>query len=494
MSTQQDSRIGVSDRAPGFHPEETASAVPSEPTRYPTVLHRYRRISVALAITDVLCLTLALTLSYLIRFGTSTLNASFLLVVAVAPFIWVAVFHAYRLFTPRDLSSLEEFRRIISAVCIGVFLLVMTSFWAKASFSRVWMGLILLFALVLELLARRVWRGYLARQTAAGRLALRTLIVGDNTEADELARALQAEAHLGFLPVGYVSTDRQLSSANHVPILGSVEYLAELIPAHGVECLFVASTAVSPAQMMMVAQAARRQGAEVKVSANLPQILTSRVSVQQLGSVMTLSLKAVRLSGTQALMKRTFDVLVSGLALVVFSPILLGVAVALKLTSKESVLYKQERVTEGGRPFALLKFRTMSSATDEKLRLAGLDTSKPFFKLESDPRVTRVGGFLRRWSLDELPQLINVMKDEMSLVGPRPLPADQVSANLELLSPRCDVKAGVTGWWQVHGRDVVTAEEAVAMDTFYIENWSLTLDFWVLMKTMIILTQRSTTR
>jgi lipopolysaccharide/colanic/teichoic acid biosynthesis glycosyltransferase len=124
------------------------------------------------------------------------------------------------------------------------------------------------------------------------------------------------------------------------------------------------------------------------------------------------------------------------------------------------------------------KFRTMRTDLD-----VSLDTTRPFFKLQSDPRLTRVGTFLRRFSLDELPQLWNVITGEMSLVGPRPLPADQVAANLDLLRPRQAVPAGVTGWWQINGRSLVTPEEALRLDLFYIENWSPTLDLYVLLKT-----------
>jgi lipopolysaccharide/colanic/teichoic acid biosynthesis glycosyltransferase len=135
-------------------------------------------------------------------------------------------------------------------------------------------------------------------------------------------------------------------------------------------------------------------------------------------------------------------------------------------------------VTKDGRVFRMHKFRTMRTDVN-----VSVDTTTPFFKLQSDPRLTRVGKFLRRFSLDELPQLWNVIAGEMSLVGPRPLPADQVAANLDLLRPRHTVPAGVTGWWQINGRSRLTPEEALQLDLFYIENWSPTLDLYVLLKT-----------
>jgi lipopolysaccharide/colanic/teichoic acid biosynthesis glycosyltransferase len=168
---------------------------------------------------------------------------------------------------------------------------------------------------------------------------------------------------------------------------------------------------------------------------------------------------------------------VASVALLVTLPLWPVIALAVRLDSRGPVLFHQERVTKDGRIFRMHKFRTMRTGDP------AFDTTRPFFKLESDPRLTRVGGFLRKYSLDELPQLWNVLSGEMSIVGPRPLPADQVAANRELLSPRHVVPAGVTGWWQTNGRSRVTPEEALRLDLFYIENWSLTLDMYVVLKT-----------
>jgi lipopolysaccharide/colanic/teichoic acid biosynthesis glycosyltransferase len=170
--------------------------------------------------------------------------------------------------------------------------------------------------------------------------------------------------------------------------------------------------------------------------------------------------------------------------LILALPLMLVIAIGIKLGSRGPVLFRQHRVTKRGRIFEMLKFRTMRANADQILAERGIDSSVPFFKLDDDPRLTRFGAFLRRFSLDELPQLLNVVKGEMSLVGPRPLPADQVAANLDLLGPRHEVPAGCTGWWQISGRSNVGPEEAVEMDLFYIENWSLGLDIYVLLKTV----------
>ena len=155
------------------------------------------------------------------------------------------------------------------------------------------------------------------------------------------------------------------------------------------------------------------------------------------------------------------------------------------------MLFRQSRVTKHGRVFSVMKFRTMRVDADRYLQDHGIDGSAAFFKLgEEDPRITRVGRLLRLASIDELPQLVNVLRGEMSLVGPRPLPVEQVNANLELLASRHEVTAGLSGWWQVHGRSDISAEQAIKLDMFYIENWSLSLDIFILLKTVCVVLSR----
>jgi len=203
-----------------------------------------------------------------------------------------------------------------------------------------------------------------------------------------------------------------------------------------------------------------------------------------------LTLKPTRLSTGQRVVKRGMDLVLAGVGLILVSPVMLVVALAIKGTSRGPVLFRQERVTEGGRSFWMYKFRTMTDVSAQEGSAPDLDTSAPYFKLKSDPRLTPVGRRLRRWSLDEVPQLLNVLRGEMSLVGPRPLPSEQVSANLELLGPRHEVRSGITGWWQIQGRSRVGPEEAIRLDQFYIENWSPALDLYILLRTVGALIKR----
>ena len=454
-----------------------AAPPPSMVTRY------YYRIAFGLAASDAAAICTALILSYLLRFG-GQLPSRELVLIGLAPLVWVLVFQAFSLYSSMYLSPAEEFRRTMGATGVGVVLLVMVAFWSKSSFSRGWIGLTFGTVLVLELLARRFWRLYQHRRKLDGRLTLRTLIIGSTGEAIRLAQALAVPGS-GFLPLGYVQPHGATEAGDTLPVLGGIEQLRELIAEQSVDCLFVASTLVESDALEVVSQAGRQHGVQVLVSANMTHVLSSRLVLQQVGSVIALSLRPVRLTGKQALAKRAYDLAVGSLLLLVSLPVWLVAAVAIRLTSPGPVLFHQERVTKGGRTFWMHKFRTMRQEMP-----SGIDTTVPFFKLDQDPRITSVGHLLRKWSLDELPQLWNVVRGEMSLVGPRPLPAEQVAANLELLGPRHEVNAGMTGWWQINGRSDIAPTQAVRLDAFYIENWSLAFDFYIILKTISTVLER----
>ncbi|HEU4397056.1 MAG TPA: sugar transferase [Actinomycetota bacterium] len=440
-------------------------------------LGRYHGISVGLAATDAACIVVALLAAYQIRYSMRLMPLRELVMVVVAPLVWIAVFRAFNLYSAQHLSPPEEFRGIIAASSVGIVLVVMASYWSKSSFPRSWLGTTWLLALLLELASRRAWEAYRLRLKRDGRLALRTLVVGTSGEATRLAETLAAPAS-GFTPLGHVQTSEASAPAGSPALVGDIGELRQLVREHAADCCFVASTCVSAEDMRQVTQVARQERIEVRVSANLSRTLTSRLIFQKVGGTIVLSIRPVRLTKTQAAVKRAFDLALVAVALVVSLPLWMAIAIAIRLSSRGPVLFHQERVSKGGRIFRMHKFRTMTTGVD-----CPQDTSTPFFKLESDPRLTGVGRLLRRYSLDELPQFWNVLKGEMSLVGPRPLPADQVAAHAELLGPRHEVPAGVTGWWQINGRSTLTPDEAVQLDQFYIENWSLSLDLYILLRT-----------
>ncbi len=473
-----------------YLPTDAASLNPSATRARHDARGLFRRITAGIALSDAFSLLLAMLMVDSLFPAADRLveGLGYHLVFAVAALGWVGVFTVFGLYAPRHLSAVEELRRVIGASSFAMVLLIMTGFWFETSIPRGAVGTLWALLLVFELLTRRMWRLEVARRRANGSLALRTLVIGTNEEARSIASQLAGEGS-GYDTVGFVGTSATSVQPNGMAVVSGISKLARAINSDSVECIFVASSALRMDEMTQVMQIARQSGVDVRVSAHLPEILASRVAIQNVGEAMALSLKPLQLSGTQEIAKRGFDLLIAGLVLLVSAPVWLVIAAAIKATSKGPVFFRQTRVTKDGRHFKMVKFRTMSDDID--LESLGVDSSSPFFKLSDDPRITSVGRFLRKTSLDELPQLLNVITGGMSLVGPRPLPVEQVESNRKMLSGRLEVKAGMTGWWQIRGRSDVSPEAAVKLDVFYIENWSLALDLYILLKTFGVVLARS---
>lgn len=476
VSTSQG--IGVAERVRN-------NALPRTDTVTLTARERYRSLYRRMAITDGLSVAAALVLAHLIRFGPQTPGAEYTALLVASPIVLIGVFALFHLYDAHHFTPAEEFRRIILAVSLGVMGFATASFWAKSSFARSWIALTWGLTLVFALFTRRLWHWYIGRARTRGDLRFRTLIVGTNDEAAHLQQ-LMARPTLGYEAIGFVATGRGDTATAPGAVMGGVGDLREVIRDSGADCVFVASTALEVDEMRHVAKAVRLEGVEVRVTATLPQVLSSRVTAQPLGGLMSLSLRPVRLTGTQAAAKRVFDVVMSSAALLVLLPLWALIAASISATSSGPVLFRQRRVGQRGRPFTILKFRTMQ--TDAEQRLEGLrernEADGPLFKLRDDPRVTRVGRWLRKWSLDEVPQLINVVRGDMSLVGPRPPLPEEVRAYEDWQFDRLEVQPGITGLWQVSGRSDLSFDEYVRLDLFYIENWSLAYDLFIVAKTV----------
>lgn len=448
---------------------------------------RFRQLYVAMAITDVVAITLAFDLAALILGAARGTPFDGWAMLIIAPPLVLGIFSTMRLYSAHQLASAEEFRRVLLSVTLVVTSAVTLSFWSDATFSREWIVLSWILATVMGLSTRYAWRRYLRRSRLNGRFTLRTLIVGVNDEAGRVATAMAGHPE-GFVPVGYVCTDAWGRPTMDIPMVGHVDDLEALIADTRADCVFVASSGVRPEHMAIVSKAARRTGAEVRVTAGLQDVLSTRITPQPLGGVMALSLKPVRLTGAQAAAKRTADLVLTALLSIVALPLMGVIALAVRLTSSGPILFRQERVGYHGKTFQLLKFRTMVDGADEMVdSLLDLnEATGPLFKIAHDPRVTGVGKWLRKWSLDELPQFINVLWGDMSLVGPRPALPREVERYEEWMRGRLEVRPGISGLWQVSGRSELAFEDYVRLDLFYIENWSLAYDLFILAKTVPI--------
>jgi exopolysaccharide biosynthesis polyprenyl glycosylphosphotransferase len=452
------------------------------------ISRQYRRHYVLMGLTDALAVLVAMLLAYQLRFDQLVPGPDFWLLLLSVPLITPLVYLTMRLYRVHQFSTAEEFRRIIVAISLIVSATVMVSFWSRASFSRLWMLLSWGLGLVLALSVRRLWHWRVRRIRLKGRLTFRTLIVGANLEAERLAVTMQTR-ELGFQPVGFVAGGLDELRLGDQRILGPVARIRELIRETKADCLFVASSAVTPEDVVQIMKARRLENVEVRFTANLPTVLSSRLAPQSIGGVMTLSVNVLQLTRMQAAAKRACDVAISALGLLALLPLFAVVALAIKATSPGPVIFRQERIGLRGRPFTLLKFRTMVAGADQlldELRDRN-EADGPLFKLRQDPRVTRVGALLRRYSVDELPQLWNVLRGEMSLVGPRPPLACEVALYEEWQLDRLEVRPGITGLWQVSGRSELSFEDYVRLDLFYVENWSIAYDLFILSKTVPLL-------
>ncbi|HEV8425226.1 MAG TPA: sugar transferase [Actinomycetes bacterium] len=452
------------------------------------ISRQYRSHYILMGLTDSMAVFFALLLAYQLRFDKLLPTLDFWLLLLTVPLITPVVYLTMRLYRVHQYSTAEEFRRIIVAISLIISATVMVSFWSKASFSRMWMLLSWALGLALALSVRRLWHWRIRRIRLEGRLTFRTLIVGANLEAERLAATMTTK-ELGFQPIGFVAGGMDDLHLDDQRVIGPVGRIRELIRETKADCLFVASSAVTPEDVVQIMKARRLENVEVRFTANLPTVLSSRLAPQTIGGVMTLSVNVPQLTRFQAAAKRVCDILIAGFGLLLLLPLFAAVAVAIRATSPGRVVFRQERIGLRGRPFTLLKFRTMVAGADLLLKdlRAQNEADGPLFKLRQDPRVTKVGAILRRYSIDELPQLWNVLRGEMSLVGPRPPLADEVALYEEWQHDRLEVRPGITGLWQVSGRSELSFEDYVRLDLFYVENWSVAYDLFILSKTVPLL-------
>ncbi|MCJ7832050.1 MAG: sugar transferase, partial [Actinobacteria bacterium] len=456
---------------------DTHTAQRTSPTqvRVPASV-QFTRLARAMAFTDLMSIVAGFSIASLMRFGFVAPPFDLVAVVVVAPPIFLLVMAAFRLYQVYRMAAAEEFRRVFFAVTICITAVGAVSFWTKAELSRLWVGYSWVAIFLLLLIVRRLWHHAIFKAQRRGTFSFRTLVIGSNDEAAHVAGVMSAIA-TGFSPVGFVSTTLGGADMGQLHDAGAIGDLEHAVEETDAECLFVASSALGEGDMATATRVARANELEVRVSANIPEMFSTRLSAQPFGGLMAFSVWPVRLSGMQSITKRTFDLVVGAIVFVIALPFCLMIALAVKLSSKGPVVFRQERVGRRGRTFTLLKFRTMR----EGMPKPDNDAEGPLFKAREDPRVTGVGGFLRRWSMDELPQLLNVLRGDMSLVGPRPPLAAEVAAYSVWQRERLEVRPGITGLWQVSGRSELSFDDYVRLDLFYIENWSLAYDLFLLL-------------
>jgi exopolysaccharide biosynthesis polyprenyl glycosylphosphotransferase len=399
--------------------------------------------------------------------------------------IWPIVFAVYGLYDlRRPTHATVEVQRLFNAVAISVLLVVLVTFVTRLEPSRDFIPALLTISLVAIFAGRLVTRRLSHTLNARAITSLVTLIAGTNEEARALARTLQRRPWMGYRVCGFVEvTPSGLAVIDGIPVFGTVDDIAQISVDHGIRSVIIAGSTAGAGTLQLIDSALSPE-VSVRVSPGLANLGASRVVLEPIDGMALFSLRRHRFSRRQRFVKRSLDIGVTSVALIVTAPLMIGIALAVRLTSPGPVLFRQRRVGEQERDFTILKFRTM--VVGAHAQRDGLDNEADglLFKMRRDPRVTRVGRFLRKTSLDELPQLFNVLRGDMSLVGPRPALPEEAARYAESQRGRLRVKPGVTGLWQVNGRHDLAFEDYVRYDLFYVENWSLTMDLYILAKTI----------
>lgn len=459
------------------------------------------RASRRLRVVDAFVIVWAVVGAYVIRFGAepdfviSGEEPNYVWVSVALAMVWWFMLGAWNSRQSRILGAgPDEYKRVAAASLWLFGLVAIFSYSFRIETARGYVGIALPVGLAGLLLGRWLLRQHLSVARQKGNSMSRLLLLGGPSAVAHLASSLYGAKHSGYLPVaaytpGVVGPPR-FEPDSGLPILGHLADTDSVLAA--IDSCRADAVAVS-AGVQLHPQTIRHLGWELAarnvgliMAPALTDIAGPRIHTQQVAGLPLIHVTTPTLEGGQRVAKRLFDIFVSGIVIVISAPLMVGIALLVKFGSKGPVLFKQDRVGIEGRHFQMLKFRSM--VVDAEARLAELqdrnEGSGLLFKIKDDPRITGVGGFLRRYSLDELPQLFNVFSGSMSLVGPRPPLPQEVEAYEHDVRRRLLVKPGLTGLWQVSGRSNLSWQDSVRLDLYYVENWSLAGDLVIILRTV----------
>jgi exopolysaccharide biosynthesis polyprenyl glycosylphosphotransferase len=446
--------------------------------------------TILLVIIDALMMALAFIFSFYLRLWTEHLTpadlgyiGSYLGVMLIQILTLVTVFFFSRLYhRQRGLSHVDEFYAVFVAVSVGTIMSVaFNSFIIRngPDYSRRMIVFSWAFTIMLVTTGRLLYSRLRWAVQSRGIGVARVLIVGTGETGQMILHAIQRSPGLGYEVVGMVGKDSLGDEYAGVPVLGNTEELPSVIDTHSIETVIIALPEATSGEILPIISDCHRAKVATRVYPNVFQLITSDLSIGHLGGLPLLTVRDSVLRGWRLTLKRAVDIVGSGVGLVLLSPIMLLVALLIKLDSRGGVFYTQERMGLDSKPFQMIKFRSMDEGAE--------DETGPVWATKEDPRRTRSGAFIRRYSIDELPQFINVFMGDMSLVGPRPERPVFVQQFKEIIPryvERHQEKAGLTGWAQVNGlRGDTSIVERTKYDLYYIENWSILFDFKIILRT-----------
>jgi exopolysaccharide biosynthesis polyprenyl glycosylphosphotransferase len=484
-SVRKGSPMSPADTSPGVTGQRSGGR-PRSPT------HRRRELGRWLAYGDSLVIALASLLAFVAREqlgrfpGVRGFAEDVPVAIAVIP-LWLLVFYFAGAYRPEYLNAGgDAFRRFVAGVAGGVLVVGFVSFALNLQLSRLYVLLLAAFVFIGGGALRYGMRRYLQSRYRRGELVQRSLLVGTDDAARQLAGALASSPDSSYEVVGYLDDRTTEKDLDGLPVLGSPRHVGAICAQNRIGCVIVSPAGVEPGALRDVTIALEGSEVDLVVSPSLFQVVTRRMTIETVGNVPLLHVDQIRLRRGKAALKRSLDLL-GALSLLVAALPMWGIAaLAIRWDSPGPAHFTQRRVGREGHEFTMLKLRTMVEDAEERRPDLVAERAEDglLFKMEKDPRITRVGRHLRRWSIDELPQLLNVLRGDMSLVGPRPPLPEEVQRYEPWHLRRLRVRPGVTGIWQVSGRSDVPFDEAVRMDLFYIENWSLGTDLLLLARTV----------
>jgi Undecaprenyl-phosphate glucose phosphotransferase len=405
--------------------------------------------------------------------------------------IWPVVFYFHGLYqSRRGKSRVDEVLTVAVAVLLATVLLLVVIFLYRPpapdggyfTYSRAYLGLFALADFLFVATARMVLRSVLLRIRQSNNNLQRILVVGAGLLGREITQKLLAHREFGFEVVGFLDDDagKVGSTVLGVPVLGTLRQAEEVLAVGRIDQVFIALPLEAHRKMLQMLELMARECVEVKLVPDVLQYATLQATLEDVDGTPVINLSQVPLQGWNSMVKRGMDLMIAAAALLVLVPFFPLVALAIWLEDRGPIFYRQERMGLDGKPFMIVKFRSM--------RINAEASSGPVWAIKDDPRRTRIGTFLRHWSLDELPQIWNVLMGDMSIIGPRPERPTFVREfkhKIPRYMLRHRVKAGITGWAQVHGwRGNTSIKKRIQYDLYYIQNWSLKLDFKILWMTV----------
>ncbi|MCY3549591.1 MAG: undecaprenyl-phosphate glucose phosphotransferase [Candidatus Poribacteria bacterium] len=414
--------------------------------------------------------------------GTPPLDDYFRLIPLMV-IVWLMTLKALKLYRPESNATLSAFWALCKAAIIALIATLAALFFIyhHDAYSRWVMLLATGFSLVWLFLGRLVLYRFRQAIHAQGVGVNRLAVIGNyDTRVERFIDVLNAQTNSGYEFVGVINATVDADDSD-APYLGKSQEILELIRTHRLDTLFIVSPTVSNDTILQILHACEGMPVQINLLPELSEFIRDgRETITFFDGIPVLQLRETPMQGVRGIVKRLIDIVFSGFALLVLSPLMLTIGVVIRLTSPGKAIFRQERIGRAGKPFRIYKFRSMRADAEE-------DVGHVWAKSD-DSRQTSLGKFLRRWSLDELPQFFNVLKGDMSLVGPRPEMSgliDTFSESIPHYLARQRVKSGMTGWAQVNGlRGNTSLEDRVSYDRYYIENWSLALDIKIILKTL----------